>query len=193
MAAWVCVTCGVQQAESSEPPVHCPICEDERQYVGWNGQQWSTMADIGRDHVNELREEEPDLLGVGMSPSFAIGQRALLVRTSGGNVLWDCTSLLDDNARGEVRRLGGVEAICMSHPHFYGVCAEWGRRVRCPDPDPRSGPGLGPTHLVAHRAMGRRGEPCSRYHCRADRGALRRGRRAALAGRRGWAGCAAHG
>ncbi|GIH19226.1 hypothetical protein [Rugosimonospora africana] len=125
MPAWVCVTCGVQQSDSAEPPAGCPICQDERQYVGWEGQQWTTMADIARDHANDLREEEPDLLGIGMEPKYAIGQRALLVRTPEGNVLWDCTSLVDDAAREQVERAGGIEAICMSHPHFYGVCVEW--------------------------------------------------------------------
>ena len=125
MSAWICVTCGVQQSDSAEPPAGCPICLDERQYVGWEGQQWTTMAEIARDHANDLREEEPDLLGIGMTPKYAIGQRALLVRTPEGNVLWDCTSLVDDAAREQVARLGGIESICMSHPHFYGACVEW--------------------------------------------------------------------
>jgi hypothetical protein len=125
MPAWVCVTCGVQQRDTPERPASCPICTDERQYVGWGGQRWTTMAEIALEHDNELREEEPGLLGIGMTPSYAIGQRALLVRTPDGNVLWDCTSLIDDRAHGEVARLGGIAAICMSHPHFYGACVEW--------------------------------------------------------------------
>jgi hypothetical protein len=28
-------------------------------------------------------------------PAFAIGQRALLVHTPNGNILWDCLSLID--------------------------------------------------------------------------------------------------
>jgi hypothetical protein len=139
MPAWICVTCGVQRADSPQPPPGCPICEDERQYVGWGGQRWTTMTDLAREHVNEVREEEPDLIGIGMSPSFAIGQRALLVRTAGGNVLWDCTSLLDDTAREQVSRLGGIHAICMSHPHFYAACVDWaeafGARILIPEAD----------------------------------------------------------
>ena len=60
------------------------------------------MTDIASDHAVVVREEEPELFGVGMDPTFAIGQRALLVRTSQGNVLWDCTSLLDDTARARI-------------------------------------------------------------------------------------------
>lgn len=33
------------------------------------------------------------LLGVGLTPEFGIGQRALLVRTEFDNVLWDCVSI----------------------------------------------------------------------------------------------------
>src|SRR6478736_5416486 len=92
----ICRTCGVQYATPRED---CPICLDERQYVGWGGQQWTTMAELAARHRTELREEEPGLIGVGVEPSFAIGQRALLVRTPDGNVLWDCVSVLDDAGR----------------------------------------------------------------------------------------------
>jgi hypothetical protein len=125
MPAWICVTCGMQHADTATPPASCAICADERQYVGWDGQRWTTMAELAAEHSTELREEEPGLLGIGTEPSFAIGQRALLVSTPHGNVLWDCVSLLDDAAYQEVERRGGIEAICLSHPHFYASCVEW--------------------------------------------------------------------
>ncbi len=81
MPAWICRTCAVQQPDTPEPPGECPICSDERQYVGWEGQQWTTMAEIARDHAVVLREEEPGLTGIGVEPAVGIGQRALLVRT----------------------------------------------------------------------------------------------------------------
>jgi hypothetical protein len=83
------------------------------------------MAELAEDHHTVVREEEPDLVGVGVEPSFAIGQRALLVRTPGGNVLWDCVSLLDDDARQRIADLGGIAAVCMSHPHFYAANVEF--------------------------------------------------------------------
>lgn len=125
MPAWICVTCGVQFSDSPMTPARCPICEDERQYVGWEGQKWTTMAELATSHHSEVKREEAQLVGIGTSPSFAIGQRALLVCTPAGNVLWDCVSLLDDTARREVHALGGISCICLSHPHFYASCAEW--------------------------------------------------------------------
>ena len=77
--------------------------------------------------TNELREEEPGLLGIGMTPSFSIGQRALLVQTSHGNVLYDCISLLDESAIAEVESRGGIRFICFSHPHFYDSMVSWSR------------------------------------------------------------------
>jgi hypothetical protein len=123
--AWICVNCGVQYSDTEQPPQGCPICADEREYVGWDGQHWTTLAELARDHSVELREEEPGLLGIGAQPSFAIGQRALLVRTPHGNVLWDCISLLDDDAGRHIAELGGIAAICMSHPHFYAANIEY--------------------------------------------------------------------
>ena len=102
MPAWICATCAVQQPDTPEPPATCAICLDERQYVGHDGQRWTTMAEIARAPRGDLREEEPDLVGIAVRPSFAIGQRALLVRTEHGNVMWDGIPLLDDNARAEI-------------------------------------------------------------------------------------------
>ena len=126
MPAYICKTCGVQYAPSERPPERCPICEDERQYVGWQGQQWITMEElIAEGRRNELREEEPGLTSIGTEPPFAIGQRALLVQTSAGNVLWDCLSFLDDATVEAVKRLGGLQAIAISHPHFYASNIAW--------------------------------------------------------------------
>jgi glyoxylase-like metal-dependent hydrolase (beta-lactamase superfamily II) len=66
-----------------------------------------------------------ELIGIGMSPSFGIGQRALLVRTPYGNVLWDCISLIDDAIVDIVNALGGLTAIAISHPHYYTTMVEW--------------------------------------------------------------------
>jgi glyoxylase-like metal-dependent hydrolase (beta-lactamase superfamily II) len=122
---FICVTCGTQFAESTEPPPRCPICEDERQYVGWDGQRWTTLEELRGDHRAESREEAPGLVGIGCEPSFAIGQRALLVQAEGGNVLWDCISLLDDEIGARVEELGGVAKIAISHPHYYSSMVEW--------------------------------------------------------------------
>jgi glyoxylase-like metal-dependent hydrolase (beta-lactamase superfamily II) len=123
---YICVTCGVQYAESDSAPEHCLICEDERQYVGWGGQQWTTLDALRAEgRSNDIREIEPGLHGIGMRPHFAIGQRALLVQTRLGNILWDCQSYIDDATIASVRALGGIKAISASHPHFYGIIVEW--------------------------------------------------------------------
>ncbi len=138
MPAWICRTCAVQQPDTPQPPGQCPICDDERQYVGWAGQQWTTMAEIARDHAVEVREEEPGLTGIGVQSAVGIGQRALLVRTPDGNVLWDCVPLLDEAARARITELGGIDAICMSHPHFYAAHVDFAdafdARVLIPGP-----------------------------------------------------------
>jgi glyoxylase-like metal-dependent hydrolase (beta-lactamase superfamily II) len=123
----ICVTCGVQFAETGESPAACPICTDERQFVGWEGQRWTTLRDLQQSHGVVVREEDAGLVGVGIEPQFAIGQRGLLVRSVGGNVLWDCMSLIDEASLRAIKAQGGVDAIAISHPHFYGAMVEWGR------------------------------------------------------------------
>jgi len=60
-------------------------------------------------------------------PQFGIGQRALLVRTSQGNILWDCVSLINPDTVELIRALGGISAIAISHPHYYTSMVEWSR------------------------------------------------------------------
>ena len=125
---WICCTCATQFAESDEPPTACPICEDERQYVGLGGQRWTTPAELAREHRCELREDA-GMLGVGVEPSLAIGQRMLLLETGEGNVLWDMIPLVDDAALEAVRARGEVRAIAISHPHYYSGMVEWSRAL----------------------------------------------------------------
>ncbi len=123
----MCVTCGVQFSQTHEPPAGCPICEDERQYVNWKGQQWTTLEELRASHANLIKPEGPNISGIGTTPTFAIGQRALLVQRPGGNVLWDCISLIDDATVEAVQALGGISAIAISHPHYYSANVEWSR------------------------------------------------------------------
>ena len=128
MEHFICVQCGTQFAETAQPPSRCPICEDERQFVRHAGQEWTTLKRLATDHHNRLEEEAPRLLGIGIEPEFAIGQRALLLQSPGGNLLWDCISLLDDKTIAEVKARDGIRAIAVSHPHFYSSMVEWAER-----------------------------------------------------------------
>lgn len=124
---YICHTCGTQFSESQTPPEHCPICDDERQYVGHDGQQWTTLESLQREHHNKITEEDDDLLSIQPIPKCGIGQRAFLIRTPGGNVLWDCVPLIDDASIDRVRAFGGIDAIAISHPHYYSAMVEWSR------------------------------------------------------------------
>lgn len=122
---YICRTCGTQFPASEQPPAHCPICEDERQYVGHKGQQWTTLEALQADYHNLIRTVEPGLTGIGTVPSFSIGQRALLVQSPYGNILWDCIPLLDDTTQTTIKALGGISTIAISHPHYYSTMVAW--------------------------------------------------------------------
>jgi glyoxylase-like metal-dependent hydrolase (beta-lactamase superfamily II) len=89
------------------------------------GQSWTTLSAIRQTHFNAFRRHEPGLIGIGTTPTFAIGQRALLLRTGAGNILWDCISFIDEATVDIVHALGGISAIAISHPHFYASMVEW--------------------------------------------------------------------
>lgn len=128
----VCVTCGAQYAADSLPGV-CRICADERQWVPPGGQDWTDLDALGAaGHRLELREVEPGLSTVVVTPEVGIGQQGYLLETAAGNVLWDAPAYLDDHAVESVRARGPVAAVAASHPHFYGVMAEWGDVLDAP-------------------------------------------------------------
>ena len=132
MPHFLCQTCSIQFAESDAPPARCPICEDERQYVPARGQHWTTLEALRRGHANTWRLLEPDLLAIHSLPAIGIDQRALLVRTPAGNLLWNCIALLDDATETLIRSLGGLTGIALSHPHYYSTMVEWSRAFGVP-------------------------------------------------------------
>ena len=132
MTAFICSTCGTQYPESQEPPDKCTICSEERQYVGLQGQQWTSLEQLRRDRKNEFHPREPHLTAIITAPAFAIGQRAFLLESPGGNILWDCIALLDERTTQFIRARGGLAAIAISHPHYYSAMVEWAHRFECP-------------------------------------------------------------
>lgn len=124
MTKFICATCGTQYADAEAEPSHCAICEDSRQYVGWAGQRWTTHEALGADHRQRI-EDDDGLLAFGLEPAFAIDQRALLLPTDAGNLLWECASLVSDAAVDAIAARGGLDRIVISHPHFYSAMGEW--------------------------------------------------------------------
>ncbi len=127
MLNFICTTCGTQYAESDQPSAACTICQEERQYVKKTGQQWTTLDRLRLTNRNSIKFKEPGLIGIGIDPHFAIGQRALFLRTPKGNVLWDCLPLLDEAMVEAIKAMGGISAIAISHPHYYSSMVEWSR------------------------------------------------------------------
>jgi len=131
LTSFVCKACGTQYPPSNAPPAACPICEDPRQYVPHDeGQVWLTWEELRSKHEPEIRDDH-GILGIGCTPSFAIGQRALLVKSGAGNVLWDCISYLDAEVVERVCAEGGLAAIAISHPHYYSSMVEWAHAFGC--------------------------------------------------------------
>jgi len=124
MTAPLCQTCGTQYAAADVAPAHCAICNDERQYVGWEGQAWTTHEALGAGHRVRVAEDQ-SVLGLDLVPGFGIGHRAVWVPTAEGNLLWETLSLVTDEAVQALRARGGVQAIAISHPHFYAAMVEW--------------------------------------------------------------------
>ncbi|MFC7393802.1 MBL fold metallo-hydrolase [Scopulibacillus cellulosilyticus] len=131
---FICTTCGTQYSFSKEPPSRCQICEEERQYVNPSGQSWTTLGDMieSKEFINEFLYEETGLYSMTTKPNFAIGQTAYFIQNHGFNLMWDCITYLDDKSLDEVKKLGGVHAIALSHPHYYSTQVEWAEALDAP-------------------------------------------------------------
>lgn len=83
---------------------------------------------------NEIKKDDADgrIHSIFTVPQFAIGQRAILVETGHGNILWDCITHLDEATVDFIRSRGGLAAIAISHPHFYSSHLEWAKKFDCP-------------------------------------------------------------
>lgn len=125
MTNFICVQCGAQFPDSDEPPERCPICDEERQYIHFAGQRWTTLEEMRRTYRLKIADEGEKITGIGSDPPFGINQRALLLQSPAGNVLWDCLALVTDEGVAEVKRRGGATAIAISHPHYYTSMAVW--------------------------------------------------------------------
>ncbi|MCF6409438.1 MBL fold metallo-hydrolase [Pseudalkalibacillus salsuginis] len=134
MSKFICTTCGVQYPESTHEPESCPICREERQYVNPKGQDWTTLYTMieSRGYKNEIEQEEENLYSIKTTPGFGIGQTAYLVREDGFNVLWDCITYLDQKTIKAIGKLGGIDAIALSHPHYYSTQVEWAHAFDAP-------------------------------------------------------------
>ncbi|KAI5461992.1 beta-lactamase-like protein [Mariannaea sp. PMI_226] len=135
-ATWlVCVTCGTQFPTADRAKVTtCFVCDDPRQYVPPSGQSFITLGDMKKTHKNDFSSCPTDsrITFISSTPKFAIGQRAMLVETPAGNVLWDCITLLDEETIAKIEARGGLKAIVISHPHFYSTHVQWARAFKCP-------------------------------------------------------------
>ncbi|WP_270180722.1 MBL fold metallo-hydrolase [Alkalihalobacillus sp. CinArs1] len=127
----ICNTCGTQYSEAQ--PEYCSICKEERQYVNPNGQEWTTLEAMrNSEYHNKITYEKPGLFSITTVPSFAIGQTAYLIQENGRNILWDCISYLDQETIDEINELGGIDAIALSHPHYYSSQVEWAEAFDVP-------------------------------------------------------------
>ncbi|KAJ4297001.1 hypothetical protein N0V88_003917 [Collariella sp. IMI 366227] len=123
----VCNACGTQHPTTNRTTLTtCFICDDPRQYTPPEGQSFTTLANLREagDHHNEFHPfpgGDTPFTSIVTSPRFAIGERAILIRTPEG-----------ERATVEkIKGMGGIKAMVISHPHFYSTHLEWAERFEC--------------------------------------------------------------
>lgn len=128
----ICKTCGTRYAPEKFKSDQCPVCFDDRQYLREYGQEWLSYDALRKKHTVKINLLCKNIYEIYMQPSFAIGQKAHLITTSAGNILWDCIPLIDDASASYIKEKGGLKAIAISHPHYYSLMAEWADYFNCP-------------------------------------------------------------
>ncbi|GKT88915.1 metallo-beta-lactamase family protein [Colletotrichum tofieldiae] len=133
MDLMICGTCGVQF--DSHAIKSCKICDDPRQYVAEGGQWFTTLRELqdSKKYTNIFTKDKYNsgVIAIRTEPQVAIGQRAFLLRSPSGNLLWDCITYLDDETVRRINALGGVAAIVISHPHYFSTALHWAEAFGC--------------------------------------------------------------
>ena len=129
----ICTACGTQfPMTNNNEPETCAICLDDRQYIPETGQGWTNTNQLTVNHSVSIKETLKNLYELRLTPSFAIGQRAFLILSPIGNILWDCIPLLDEATVAFIKSKGGLKAIAFSHPHYYSNMNDWAAVFNCP-------------------------------------------------------------
>lgn len=129
--AKICATCGTKYPIDYKRN-RCLICEDDRQYIPLDGQQWTNDFELNKNHSVKIKQLKTDLYEFVIEPNFSIGQRALFVLSESGNILWDCIPMIDEELVHFINEKGGLKAITISHPHYYSNMGEWAEQFDCP-------------------------------------------------------------
>lgn len=128
----LCTACGTSYDEQAVKIEQCKICQDERQFVPAGRQKWTSLDSLQSTHSNKWQQHAANLFSLQTVPGFAINQRAFLLQTPHGNILWDCIANLDDATAAIVTALGGIHAIAISHPHYYTTMQDWAAAFDAP-------------------------------------------------------------
>lgn len=133
----ICTACGTQFPSSDKQSLTtCFICDDPRQFTPPTGQSFTTLGDMlapYSDYKNLFQPYQHDdrITFIHTVPKVGIGQRCALVKTPVGNILWDCITLLNNATAEQIKALGGIIAIVISHPHYYSTHLLWARTFNC--------------------------------------------------------------
>jgi hypothetical protein len=127
----ICATCGTYYSAQASYDI-CPICADDRQYIPEGGQRWTTPQDLTSRHSIRTHQLHEKVYELEIAPAFAITQRAFLILSPQGNILWDCIPLLNDPIVEFIKAHGGLRAIAFSHPHYYSNMHDWAETFDCP-------------------------------------------------------------
>lgn len=85
----------------------------------------------GYENLFEQYQHDDRITFIHTAPKVGIGQRCALVKTPAGNILWDCITFLDNATVEQITALGGIDAIVISHPHYYSTHLLWARTFDC--------------------------------------------------------------
>lgn len=120
----LCVSCPTQTSYggddldcgASDAAYRCPMprsmpCLDPRQYIGIQGQKWTTLRALVESDTyhNDFHELVAAAAWTFKTrPAFGIGQRAFLLKTAGddgGLIMWDCVAYPDDATMQAIDRI----------------------------------------------------------------------------------------
>ncbi len=120
LPAFFCDNCGFWQ-RSFAPPPSCPLCIDARHVMPQHGWRFRDAAEAEASFPCHWTEMEPGIWRFWNDPVEGIGSHSYLIRTPGGNLMFEGCAVYSADALAAIATLGGVQVLAASHPHSYGA------------------------------------------------------------------------
>jgi glyoxylase-like metal-dependent hydrolase (beta-lactamase superfamily II) len=128
----ICTYCGNRTFIGEGETPECLICANRYVPEPKARVRFKRPDALLPDHHTEIVQLEEDIWRFYVRPNLGIRHYAFFIQRPGGNVLMDMQPILTNDLAAWIGAKGGLKAIVLSHPHYYGAMDDFSTRFHAP-------------------------------------------------------------